>query len=180
MKLTLVRHTAPDVSKGVFYGKTDVDLKPTFEIEAETVKSNLKEKSFDKVFSSPRSRCLRLAKYCGFPDPVISEDVAEMDFGNWEMMHFNDITDDSLYEYFEDWKNTIPPGGESFVQHGERVKRFINSCLEQDLDSILVFTHGGTILHAMILLGVIDDSRPFDHTPDYCSIIELEINNFLS
>ena len=180
MKLTFIRHTTPDVPKGIFYGKTDVGLKSTFEKEAEIVKSKLIGKAFDKVFSSPRSRCLRLAEFCGFPKPEITNDVAEMDFGKWEMLHYNEITDESLYEYFEDWKNTVPPGGESFIQHGERVKKFINKCLEQGFNSVLVFTHGGTILHAMILLGIIDDSRPFDHTPNYGSIVELEINNSLS
>lgn len=177
MRLTLVRHTAPDVSKGVFYGKTDVGLMPTFEKEAEIVRTKLTGKTFDKVFTSPRSRCRRLAEFCGYTQPLVAEEVAEMDFGDWEMLHFDEITDSSLYEYFEDWKNTIPPGGESFRQHGERVKHFINKCMEESLNSVLVFTHGGTILHAMILHGVIDDTRPFDHTPDYGSIVELEFIN---
>ena len=37
MKLTLIRHTTPDVPKGTIYGKTDVLLKSTFEAEAEIV-----------------------------------------------------------------------------------------------------------------------------------------------
>lgn len=177
MKVTLIRHTTPDVPKGIFYGKTDVGVISSFEEEATMVKSSLSHKCFDSVFSSPRSRCLKLARFCGYPHAIIDEDLAEMDFGEWEMKRFDEITDKNLEDYFKDWKNTVPPGGESFMNHSHRVKRFINSCFEKGLESILVFTHGGTIMHFKILSGMINDSRPFDHIPLFGGIVEIEINH---
>ena len=177
MKITLVRHTTPDVPKGIFYGNTDVGLKQSFEEEATMVKSALSTGNYEAVFCSPRSRCIRLAEFCGFKNSRIDDDLAEMDFGQWEMKRFSDITDQKLEEYFEDWRNTAPPGGESFVEHGDRVRRFINRCFDEGLDSILIFTHGGTIIHFKILSGLIDDLRPFDHIPDFGGIVEIEIEN---
>lgn len=177
MKLTLVRHTTPDVPKGVFYGRTDVGLRPTFQKEAAFAKDKLAGLKFDKVFCSPRQRCVRLAEFCGFSDMEITEEIAEMNFGEWEMKSYSTITGNEIEEYFQNWKETIPPGGESFKQQGERVRRFISNCIEEKLSNILLFTHGGTILHTMIIAGIIDDTRPFDYTPAFGSVTEIEIED---
>ena len=68
MEIYLVRHTSVDVPAGYAYGQTDVPLRPSFEDEAEAVKKTLSGHIFDKVWSSPLTRCVRLANYCGYPD----------------------------------------------------------------------------------------------------------------
>ena len=55
-----MRHTAVDVPQGVCYGQTDVPLKPTFETEATKRQPILQGLSFDKVYTSPLTRCVRL------------------------------------------------------------------------------------------------------------------------
>ena len=69
MEVILIRHTSVDVPPGVCYGQTDVPLKPTFEQEAAVTQENLKAfLPFDHVYTSPLTRCVRLATYCGYPD----------------------------------------------------------------------------------------------------------------
>ena len=69
MEVILIRHTSVDVPPGVCYGQTDVPLKPTFEAEAAVTAENLKAYlPFDHVYTSPLTRCVRLATYCGYPD----------------------------------------------------------------------------------------------------------------
>ena len=63
MEIYLVRHTSVDIPAGYAYGQTDVPLRPSFEDEAEAVKKNLSGHTFDKVWSSPLTRCPRLAAY---------------------------------------------------------------------------------------------------------------------
>ena len=58
MVIYLMRHTAVDVPQGVCYGQTDVPLKPTFETEATQTAANLQGLSFDKVYTSPLTRCV--------------------------------------------------------------------------------------------------------------------------
>ena len=66
MEVILIRHTSVDVPPGVCYGQTDVPLKPTFEQEAAITQENLKNYlPFDHVYTSPLTRCVRLASYCG-------------------------------------------------------------------------------------------------------------------
>ena len=68
MRIYFVRHTCVDVPQGITYGQTDVPLNSTFETEAEQVKEQLTGLVFDAVWTSPLSRCVRWATYCGYPD----------------------------------------------------------------------------------------------------------------
>ena len=70
MEITLIRHTSVDVPKGICYGQTDVPLKDSFEQEAALTAEQLKDQRFDKVYTSPLSRCARLADYCGYPEAI--------------------------------------------------------------------------------------------------------------
>ena len=85
MKVYLIRHTAVDVPAGYAYGQTDVPLKDTFQEEAEQVKNTIQKISFDKVFTSPLSRCTKLAHYCGFDQAEKDNQLLELNFGEWEM-----------------------------------------------------------------------------------------------
>lgn len=170
----MVRHTSPDVEKGIVYGHTNVGLKESFISEAGEVKRCLKEMSFSSVWSSPSSRCRRLADFCGFREVHISTLLMEMNFGEWEMKKYSDIDNHTLDEYYKDWQHFKIPGGESFMEQGERVARFINDRLTTGERSVLAFAHGGTILHAMILAGMVESRAPFDHTPPFGGIVTLE------
>ena len=72
MNIYLIRHTSVDVPKGLCYGQSDVPLRPTFEIEAAVTKAKIESIHFDMAYTSPLSRCTRLAQYCGF-GPVTQE-----------------------------------------------------------------------------------------------------------
>ena len=70
MNIYLIRHTSVDVPKGLCYGQSDVPLRPTFEIEAAVTKAKIESIHFDMAYTSPLSRCTRLAQYCGFGDTI--------------------------------------------------------------------------------------------------------------
>lgn len=82
MEIILIRHTSVDVPPGTCYGQTDVPLKPTFEEEALITKEKLKAYGhFDCVYTSPLSRCTRLAKFCGYPNANRDTRILELNFG---------------------------------------------------------------------------------------------------
>lgn len=73
MNIYLIRHTSVDVPKGLCYGQSDdVPLRPTFEIEAAVTKAKIESIHFDMAYTSPLSRCTRLAQYCGFEMPSVT------------------------------------------------------------------------------------------------------------
>ncbi|MDE6452561.1 MAG: histidine phosphatase family protein, partial [Odoribacter sp.] len=71
MKITLIRHTRVTIPPGICYGWSDVDVAPSFETEAGQVKKGILYERFDAVYSSPLSRCRKLAAFCGFHQPVL-------------------------------------------------------------------------------------------------------------
>jgi len=83
MKLLLIRHTSVDVKPGLCYGASDVPLRDSFCEEAALVKTRLSGYQIDQAFTSPLSRCKRLAEYCGFPHAVADSRLIERNFGAW-------------------------------------------------------------------------------------------------
>ncbi len=177
MKLVLIRHTSVDVPKGTCYGQTDVPLAKTFPDEAEKVKTELAKYKFDAVYCSPLSRCVVLAKYCGFPDAIRDSRLLEMNFGKWEMKRFDEIHDPQLQKWFDDYINTPAADGESCRQQCDRFLDFISdlkSSFGKD-ESIAIFTHGGILIHALVAFEGKTYDEVFSHIPPYGTIKELDI-----
>lgn len=177
MEIYLVRHTSVDVPPGFNYGQTDVPLKPSFEEEAEVVKNNLKGLVFDKVWTSPLSRCARLAAYCGFPDAEHEERIKEIHFGDWEMVSFEQLSSDPRsIPWFEDWANVKSPGGESLTDQYKRVGEFLDEIRASGFKHVCAFAHGGVLSCAGVYAGMYEIKEAFKRIPPYGSIIRLEFD----
>lgn len=176
MEIYIVRHTSVDVPAGYAYGQTDVPLKKTFEEEAEQVKRQLDGIHFDKVWSSPLSRCVRLARYCGYPHAILEDHIKEINFGEWEMKSWNELSFDPRSEaWFKDWIHTPTPHGESFLDQYDRVCRFLDQLRATGLQKVCLFTHGGVLTCARVYAGAYPLEEAFKNVPPYGSIIHLDI-----
>ena len=174
MKIYLIRHTSVDVPAGFAYGQTDVPLKSTFDKEAEAVKKRLEGVTFDHVWCSPLSRCVRLAAYCGYPEAEREERIKEINFGEWEMKAWSELSDDSRSEaWFEDWINTPAPGGESLREMYDRVSGFLDELREGDFRRVCLFAHGGVLTCARVYTGEYPLREAFKNVPAYGEIIRL-------
>lgn len=102
----------------------------------------------DKLYSSPMLRCLMTASLL-YPDmePVIVENLREMDFGRFENKTYEELKDDEDYIRFINGSDHIPDG--------DSVKAFKNRCIEafyriveqNDIDAtVMIVCHGGTIM----------------------------------
>ena len=107
----MIRHTAVDVPAGYAYGQTDVPLKATFPEEAACVKQSLEGHTFDQVWSSPLSRCRRLATFCGYPEPMTDPRLMEVNFGEWVPVSFHVAEDSRLYRRLL-WGDLLADGTE--------------------------------------------------------------------
>lgn len=174
MEIYLVRHTSVDVPAGYAYGQTDVPLKPSFPEEAEEVKRQLSSLTFDKVWTSPLSRCVRLASYCGYPEAIREERIKEINFGEWEMKSWNELSADSRSEaWFKDWMNISTPNGESLSKQYLRVSDFLNELRKSGLQKVCLFAHGGVLTCARVYQGEYPLEDAFKNVPPYGSIIKL-------
>lgn len=176
MKITFVRHTSVDVPPGVCYGQTDVEVRETFTEEAAKVKGNIGTlisetgKDFDAIYSSPLSRCRKLAEFCGYPEAVSDKRLLEMNFGEWEMKRYDEIKDPRLQQWYDDWVNVAAPGGESFNDQTNRVRSFLEEMKKSGNENILVFCHAGIIMNALLLTDKSDLSTLFSSQPPYGSL----------
>lgn len=175
MKVTLVRHTSVDVPKGVCYGWTDVPVAVTFKEEAERTKKLLEGKEFDIVFSSPLSRAKVLAEYCGFANCQADERLKELNMGDWEMKRYDEIEDDNLQKWYEDYMHQPTTNGESFPQLYLRVSLFLDWLKVQAYNNVAIFSHCGVLICAGIYAGLFDEKDCFKHSVGYGEIEEIEI-----
>ena len=84
MELILVRHTSVDVPTGICYGQSDVPVRASFPQEADRVREALEQEKhkapFEVVYTSPLSRCTRLAEWCGYGEAIRDARLMEMKF----------------------------------------------------------------------------------------------------
>ncbi|MDR2913911.1 MAG: alpha-ribazole phosphatase [Tannerella sp.] len=177
MEIYLIRHTSVDVPQGVCYGQTDVPLKPSFEEEAAIIKKQLLPVSFDAVYTSPLSRCTRLATYCGYPNAERDERLKEMFMGDWEMQVFDEINDPQLQEWYDNYLHVPTRNGESYQDLLARVSSFFKELVihakKNNHQKIAVFAHGGVLLCAQIYVGVIAPTNALQKLPSYGEIIRI-------
>ena len=177
MEIYLVRHTSVDVPAGYAYGQTDVPVRSSFEDEAKVVKENLSGQIFDKVWSSPLTRCVRLASYCGYPDAEREVRIKEISFGEWEMKSWEELSSDPRSnEWFNDWINVPAPSGESLQEQYNRVSSFLEEVRNSGLEKVCLFAHGGVLTCARVYAGEYDLKEAFKNVPSYGAIIKLELD----
>lgn len=145
MALILVRHTRPLGAEGLCYGKTD--LPPGPELAADAARLNAELPQIKRILTSPLMRAARLAEALGaLRGTQIAMDarLAEMDFGSWEGVPWNDIPRDELDVWADDLLGARPHGGESVAMMAGRV----TECLNDHHDALFV-THMGPIRAAL-------------------------------
>ncbi|MEL5892625.1 alpha-ribazole phosphatase [Bacteroides sp. GD17] len=176
MEVTLIRHTSVDVAPGICYGQTDVPLKPTFEQEAAVTAENLKAYlPFDHVYTSPLTRCVRLATYCGYPDAERDKRIMEINFGEWEMKPFDGNDDPRLQEWYADYLNVAATGGESFMMLYQRVSGFLNELKNMPYERVAIFAHGGVLICAQIYASTLKWEEAFGALTPYGGIVRIHI-----
>ncbi len=177
MELYFIRHTSVAVPKGFCYGNTDVELNDTFEQEAEQVRLQLEELNFDAVFTSPLTRAVRLAEYCGYADAVRDERVREFNFGEWEMKSYEELyaTDERFRHWCDNYIEECAPGGESLLDQMVRVNAFIDEKLAQGLHRVAVFCHGGILALALHRAGLAEVEGILASVPPYGTVLRVEL-----
>ena len=180
MEVILIRHTSVDVPPGTCYGQTDVPLRSTFPEEAKLVRKRLAgNPSFDRVYTSPLSRCTRLAEYCGYPNALRETRLLELNFGAWEMQRYDEIHDPHLAEWYADYLHQPTTNGESFEDQLRRVSFFLHELQTKPYHRVAIFTHGGVIACAQVYAGLIRPEDAFNHVPPYGGMISIQLPRFV-
>ena len=176
MELILVRHTTPDVPKGMCYGWSDVDVAPTFVAEAkDTLKELKKHLPVDKAFTSPLQRARKLAEFCGFPDAEQDARLKEMNMGEWEMQLYDKIMDPALQAWYQDYMHLPATGGESFPMLYARVAEFLDELINKPYKRVAIFAHGGPIVCAGLYAKLFKQEEAFKYLVPFGGILRITI-----
>jgi len=149
MEIYLIRHTTPKIDTSICYGQSDIPLSDSYPCESEKLIGILPE-NIDAVYSSPLLRCRTLAEKIissvkQKPFYKTDKRLMEMNFGKWEMKRWNDIDQNELIIWMDNFVTERIPEGESFIDLSERVNRFINELITTNYKTVVIITHAGVI-----------------------------------
>ena len=186
MNLYFLRHGETEQNKKkVFYGSLDVGLTEKGRLQAKKASKFFDAINFDKVYTSDRKRTKETAE-------LVLEDqeftmihdarINEIDFGEFEGKNYEEIQKrypKQCEEWKNNWKDFVPPNGESYGQFYKRVQAFFDELLAQNDENVLVVTHGGVIrsLYCFVLGGNLDFYWKFSSRNCDLSIIKYEYGN---
>ena len=150
MELYLIRHTQPDIKKGLCYGQSDLPLLPIYSQQLMSLTMFFSEKTISKVYSSPLLRCRQLARDLFLKQPVFDDRLKELNFGEWEMQSWQAISRLELDRWANDLVHFSPPSGESLLQLERRVLECYQVMLSEvklksKEQSLAIVTHAGVI-----------------------------------
>jgi alpha-ribazole phosphatase len=116
-----------------------------------------------------------LAEFCGYADAQLDKRLLEMNFGEWEMQRYDEITDPRIQAWYDDYYNLPATGGESFADQRRRLEDFFEELKQQDYQTVAIFAHGGIQLQAMLIKGMVTPDNAFAAQPPYGGIIQIEL-----
>ncbi|RED18944.1 alpha-ribazole phosphatase [Flavobacterium cutihirudinis] len=178
MEVYLIRHTETVCEKGICYGQSDVDIAEPFDVVFSEIVSQLPPEV--TIFSSPLKRCVILAKHIQNNIKTISyqEDdrLKEMNFGDWELMKWNDIPSEQLNPWMEDFVNIQVSNGESFVELHNRVGIFLSEILSKNSQNpIVIVAHAGIIRSILCHQTSLPLKEAFQNKVDFGQVIKIEL-----
>ena len=151
LNVYLLRHgqTEWNAAGNRYCGRTDIPLTETGISQAQVVRTQLGDVSFDAIYSSPLQRAYHTAQIAGGDREVIKDPrLIEADFGNWEGKTKEEFIEEDA-GLWTNWSNdpaTAKAGGtgETAQEIIMRVDDFFLSALRKHFPgNILVVGHNG-------------------------------------
>ncbi len=160
-RLLLVRHGATDRSaKGLCYGKLDIALSQTGRQQAVQTAQLIKPFKPGFVYSSPRLRAVDTAAAVSYAcqlDTLIEQSLAELDFGDFEGLSYQEVEQryPDLYKQWMKHPTKVRfPNGESYDQMSTRVIDSMSQLkMKHKGQTIVTVAHGG--VNRIVLANVL-------------------------
>ena len=185
MQLYLIRHTTPDIATGICYGQSDIDVAASFQEEFELLRSKLPVEANTAIYSSPLQRCLKLANRVAdelnCAEIKLDPRLMELNFGEWEMQHWEDIPRGMIDVWGQDHLEQAPPQGESFQALHLRAKDFLEEVSTNNaINSAIVFTHAGVIRALLAEALQLPLMHAFRLQADYGSVTQIIVDGVVT
>ncbi len=136
--------------------------------------------AWDKVISSPLSRCHRFAEQLSRSRQiplVIEPRLQEIGLGQWEGCSYEGLLAEAPQALERYWRSPwefSPPGAEPFAEFQARVDQVWQELLVGEEGHLLLVTHAGVIHHLLATLLNIPWSHWFNIAVGHASISQIE------
>ncbi|MGH4052445.1 MAG: alpha-ribazole phosphatase [Clostridium sp.] len=186
MNIYLLRHgQTQENKKGSYYGNLDVGLNEIGVRQGNKAKIFFNDVKLDGVYVSDKVRTLEMARLAiGKKEIGIIRDnrLNETNFGDFEGKTYEEIKSAYPKEclcWRNNWKEFVPPNGESYIKLCERVKSFMDHIKKLDEENILICAHAGVIraIYCYVMDENIDLFWKFGCKNGDISIIKYEYGN---
>jgi len=173
MDIYIVRHTTPKIEKGICYGQSDLALIDSYLDEFNVILDTIPKGDYH-IISSPLQRCSAFAK--AYTSPITYDDrLLELDFGDWELMPWNDIPQKDIEPWMNDFVNVRVPNGESYIDLTTRVYSFFDELIQSEFTQpVIIVTHAGPIRALLAKLLEIPLEKSFRIKVQYGDVIHLK------
>jgi probable phosphoglycerate mutase len=181
----LVRHAAHGLVDTTLCGRRPgIRLSEAGRAQAERLAERLAERRAGRAVAEVRTSPLERARETAEPaarrlglDPVVAEDLIEIDFGAWAGRRFDELDGDPAWTRWNAVRSQArPPGGETMLEAQGRIVRHLEILRETHAGrAVALVTHGDLIKAALAHhLGLsLDGWNRFDVSPASVSTLEL-------
>lgn len=179
----MVRHAPVIGVNGRVYGQDDIDSDTGDEAEFKHLAGLLPHDAVWLVSHLKRTHQTASAIIAArvtetVPAPIITSDLAEQHFGEWQGMTYAELEALRGADYLRFWHSPAterPPGGESFEDVVARVGAAMERVTAEHAGKdIVAVVHGGTIRAALSIALGIEPERALGFSVDTCSVTRLD------
>jgi alpha-ribazole phosphatase len=179
MLLYLIRHPRPFAAGGTCYGRKDLEVDAeALAATAASIRSQIPRHELceAEIFTSPLSRCLALARELAAPrEPLIAEDLLELDFGCWEGRRWEALPREELDAWAGDVWGYRPGGGESAAMVARRWRRWSHEIQRFARQTAIAVTHAGFIRVALACNGRWSAAQLANQSVEFGSVHRLDL-----
>lgn len=181
-KLYLVRHGEVDENYHRIYGgRIDMDLSDLGRRQAESLGGFFRKRKPDAIYCSSMKRALQTLEPIrnGWPaEPVILDDLREIDFGEWTGLEWEEVARKHDAEVF-DWLTLLDSGEVEGAESTADLRARLEPCLQRVTDahetkSIAIICHGAVIRSLLSILLEIPLDRLGALDISYASVTMVE------
>lgn len=154
-RIHLIRHGVTEANeKGLYIGKTDLPLSAYGLADLLDKKEKATYPYAMRFYTSPLTRCRQTLKVL-YPDaePIVSDDLCECDFGDWENRTAAELQYDETFTRWIAGENVEIPNGESAEQFQYRVMNafadIVMDVMKNKVSDTVVCTSGGVLMCIM-------------------------------
>jgi alpha-ribazole phosphatase len=178
MEIYLIRHPEVITGTSICYGHSNVGIsEEALNASLEKIKNTIPDYTNLVYYSSDLNRCTAVTEKIPGIEVHYSDQLREMNFGEWEMVPWNKIPPVPLKTWMDDFVNECCPGGESYTQLYSRVISFWKELLKKGYNRIAIVTHSGVIRSILCYILEVSLSNSFKFKIDYSGISLVKINN---